>query len=160
MRWHLKIPPHEKVIVGELVDIEKDVYRFKIEDRLIELRNPISYPYALETEKLALVYEVLEKYRWKVAIKGKTYLVEPLAIGSSAATSEFIIQSPMPGKILKILAKPNNRVKPKDTLIVIEAMKMENEIRSEGSGEIESVSVREGQSVESGTELLRFKPLT
>ena len=64
------------------------------------------------------------------------------------------IVAPMPGKIVKILVKPGDRVGPRQGLVVIEAMKMENELRSRGTGIVVEVRVAEGASVEAGAVLV------
>ena len=64
------------------------------------------------------------------------------------------VQAPMPGKIVRVLVKPGDAVQPRQGLIVVEAMKMENELRAAREGRVREVFVTEGQSVEAGTALL------
>jgi biotin carboxyl carrier protein len=64
------------------------------------------------------------------------------------------ITAPMPGKIVKVLVKPGDRVEPRQGLIVVEAMKMENELRARAAGTIAEVRVTEGASVEAGAILI------
>jgi biotin carboxyl carrier protein len=56
----------------------------------------------------------------------------------------------MPGRVIEVLAAPGNAVAPGELLLILEAMKMQNEIRSERGGTVETLSVRPGDSVESG----------
>jgi biotin carboxyl carrier protein len=56
----------------------------------------------------------------------------------------------MPGKVVKMLVKPGDEVKARQGLVVVEAMKMENEIRSPKDGRVADVLVTEGASVEAG----------
>ncbi|MFZ9596151.1 MAG: acetyl-CoA carboxylase biotin carboxyl carrier protein subunit [Bdellovibrionia bacterium] len=67
------------------------------------------------------------------------------------------VRAQMPGKILKILVHPGQEVSHHQPLLLMEAMKMENEIKSPRSGKIQSVKVSEGQAVESGAELVVFE---
>ncbi|MFW6051855.1 MAG: biotin/lipoyl-containing protein [Myxococcota bacterium] len=67
------------------------------------------------------------------------------------------LRCPMPGRVLKILVKAGDEVAPGDPLVVVEAMKMENELRAEAGGKIASVEVNEGQNVESNAVLLRLE---
>ncbi|HWZ99058.1 MAG TPA: biotin/lipoyl-containing protein [Candidatus Dormibacteraeota bacterium] len=60
------------------------------------------------------------------------------------------ITAPMPGKIVRILAKPGESVEIGQGLLVVEAMKMQNEIRSPKSGRVEKLFVKEGQAVNAG----------
>jgi biotin carboxyl carrier protein len=56
----------------------------------------------------------------------------------------------MPGKIVKVLVKPGDHVTAKQGLIVIEAMKMENELRAARDGQVKDIHVAEGDLVEAG----------
>ena len=60
------------------------------------------------------------------------------------------VTAPMPGKIVRVLAAAGDQVVAGQGLLVIEAMKMQNEIRAPKSGRIEKLLVREGQAVNSG----------
>ena len=64
------------------------------------------------------------------------------------------VAAPMPGKIVKLLVKPGDRVEPLQGLVVVEAMKMENELRARAAGTVTEVRVAEGSSVEAGAILV------
>ena len=64
------------------------------------------------------------------------------------------VTAPMPGKIVRVLVKPGDLVKAKQGLVVVEAMKMENELRAPKSGTIKEVAVTAGMSVEAGRVLV------
>jgi acetyl/propionyl-CoA carboxylase alpha subunit len=64
------------------------------------------------------------------------------------------VAAPMPGKVVRLLVKPGDVVQPRQALVVVEAMKMENEVRAVKGGRVRDVFVREGQSVEAGTPLV------
>lgn len=74
------------------------------------------------------------------------------------ATGPQRIVAPMPGKIVRVLAAPGTPVAHRQPIIVIEAMKMENELRAARDGVVTDVFVREGQSVEAGTALAVITP--
>jgi biotin carboxyl carrier protein len=61
------------------------------------------------------------------------------------------IVAPMPGKIVKVLVSKGDAVRARQPLVVIEAMKMENELRAAGAGAVAELHVQEGQSVDAGT---------
>ena len=63
------------------------------------------------------------------------------------------IDSPMPGKVIKILAKEGDEVKEGQGVIVVEAMKMENELRTPKAGVVKEIKVKEGDAVEAGARL-------
>jgi biotin carboxyl carrier protein len=64
------------------------------------------------------------------------------------------VVAPMPGKIVRVLVKAGDAVKARQGLVVVEAMKMENELRAARDGRVRELSVREGQSVDAGAVLL------
>jgi biotin carboxyl carrier protein len=63
------------------------------------------------------------------------------------------ITAPMPGRIVKVLTKPGAEVKEGDGLVVIEAMKMENEMKAPKEGKVVELFVQEGQAVDGGARL-------
>lgn len=71
--------------------------------------------------------------------------------------SKKIINSPMPGSILKVKVKAGDSVKKGDVLVILEAMKMENEILAPDDEVVASVSVSEGATVSTGDILVTFK---
>ena len=75
-----------------------------------------------------------------------------------AATGEGEAQScPMPGTILDVKVKVGDAVKKGQVLMILEAMKMENEIMAGCDGTVTSINVQNGQSVENGTPLCTIK---
>jgi glutaconyl-CoA/methylmalonyl-CoA decarboxylase subunit gamma len=67
------------------------------------------------------------------------------------------LTAPMPGKVLRVLVKPGDVVDARQPLVVIEAMKMENELRAGRGGTISEVHAREGRSVDAGALLLTIQ---
>lgn len=67
------------------------------------------------------------------------------------------VGAPMPGLILDVVVTEGDEVKKGDKLLVLEAMKMENIIKSPGDGKIKTISVAKGESVDSGQKLILFE---
>ena len=72
----------------------------------------------------------------------------------SAETGPRSIVSPMPGRIVKVLVREGDVVAAQQGLVVVEAMKMENELRAPRAGQVSAVKVVEGMSVEAKTVLV------
>lgn len=72
---------------------------------------------------------------------------------AAGAQGAVKVNAPMPGKILKIVAAAGTAVKRGEVLLILEAMKMENEIVAPQDGTVASVNVAVGDSVEAGTVL-------
>jgi biotin carboxyl carrier protein len=60
------------------------------------------------------------------------------------------IVAPMPGKVIRLLVKPGDKVEAGQGLLVVEAMKMQNEVKSPKTGTVEKLLAREGQPVNAG----------
>jgi biotin carboxyl carrier protein len=65
-----------------------------------------------------------------------------------------VVTSPMPGKVVKVLVKEGDAVEPGRPLVVVEAMKMENELSAEIAGTVQKVYVQPGDAVEGGARLV------
>jgi biotin carboxyl carrier protein len=96
-----------------------------------------------------------------VAVGGRFYAVEVeeetrhrLRAASAGATARGTLKAPLPGKITHVAVRPGDRVKAGDTLLVIEAMKMENEFKAGAAGTVADVRVQAGQPVNAGDVLV------
>lgn len=79
---------------------------------------------------------------------------EPAAPAAAPTAGGSPVVSPLPGVVIKIIAKVGNTVKKGDKLLVLEAMKMENDVKAPKAGTIASIEVAEGDSVPEGTTLI------
>lgn len=77
-----------------------------------------------------------------------------VSAGAGGQKKSMRVRAQMPGKIVRVLVKAGDEVAKDQPLLVMEAMKMENEIRALAAGKIETVKVLEGQAVESGADLI------
>jgi len=75
------------------------------------------------------------------------------AVGRSPVEGKRTLTAPMPGKVVKVLVALGDEVKEGQPLVVVEAMKMENEMKSPRDGKVVELHVREGQTVESDAKL-------
>jgi biotin carboxyl carrier protein len=69
------------------------------------------------------------------------------------------VTAPMPGKVLKILVREGQAVEAGDTLLVLEAMKMETELSAESAALVKRVAVAEGEMVDHGALLIELSPV-
>jgi len=76
----------------------------------------------------------------------------PVSSGSGAD-----VTSPMPGKVFKLIAKPGDSVSEGQVIMILEAMKMENEIVAPQAGVVDTILVKEGDMVETETVLATLK---
>jgi biotin carboxyl carrier protein len=74
--------------------------------------------------------------------------------GAGAAAGPQRLIAPMPGKVIRVLVKPGDAVAARQPVVVVEAMKMENELRASRDGTIAEIHVSEGMSVDAGALLV------
>jgi len=103
----------------------------------VEIRRPGADP-------LLLAVEVTDARRAKIAA--------PARAGND--TAPVTMRSPIPGRVVKLLVKSDDVVTAGQTVIVLEAMKMENELRAPRAGRVTSVRCAEGMAVEAGQDLV------
>lgn len=88
--------------------------------------------------------ELLDERRLRMRLAGGRFSVE----------GPQIVEAPMPGKVVRILVAPGDEVVEGQGLVVVEAMKMENELGSPKDGVVKEIHVEEGASVEGGAKLV------
>ena len=98
-----------------------------------------------------ITLEVIDKADIKAAPAPAAAPAAPVAAPAAAGATS--ITAPMPGTILKVNVQNGAAVKKGDVLMVLEAMKMENEIMAPADGTVASVNVAQGASVEAGAVL-------
>ena len=97
----------------------------------------------------------LRQHTYFVHVKDELALaIESMGLESGTKHHSGLVTAPIPGLITQISVTEGDSVEKGQTVMVLEAMKMENEIGAPADGNIKSVHVTEGQSVEKGTPLL------
>ena len=101
---------------------------------------------------------------WEVLYQGILYLVtvederekrlRTTFGGSPQDSSEFYLKAPMPGLVISVLVEEGQKISKGDVLIILESMKMQNELRSPRDGLISRLRVKEGDNVERKQTLL------
>lgn len=95
---------------------------------------------------------------WEVeVVDERTRLLREMTGAGAAAAGDQVIRAPMPGMVLRLEVEAGQAVEPGTGLVVLEAMKMENEIRAQTGGVVRAVHVRPGQAVEKGAVLLEVE---
>jgi biotin carboxyl carrier protein len=84
-------------------------------------------------------------------------LAEAIAGGPGARAAGSQLKAPMPGRVVKVLIKVGERVERGAPIVIVEAMKMENEMHAPASGTVLKVHVAEGATVDAGQLLVELE---
>lgn len=117
--------------------------------------------------KAKVLEKNLPKKTYTISVNGNTYevqidnpldlLIEKMGFELSSSGKVSAIEAPMPGLILEVAVSAGQEVSEGDTLLILEAMKMENVITSPVDGTIKSISVGQGDAVDKKQVLLTFE---
>ena len=90
---------------------------------------------------------------YTITVNGKAYAVTVEEGATAGAAGSIQVTAPMPGKVVAVKASVGQAVKKGEVVLVLEAMKMENDIVAPEDGTIASINVANGDAVESGAVL-------
>ncbi|CAN5581060.1 acetyl-CoA carboxylase biotin carboxyl carrier protein subunit [soil metagenome] len=100
----------------------------------------------------------LDGFRFEVeALDERTRTIRELSNASKGPTGPLPLIAPMPGMIVRVAVQVGDTVVPGQGLVVMEAMKMENELRATSAGTVKSVLAQPGTAVEKGAVLLELE---
>lgn len=153
-KTHWKVGMREGEKDWEYFEIAKDDYQF-LDDTVSFLFKNSSY--LVDVINKGTEYNVYTRGMFKTfkVYNEEALLHESLKAGGGLGGGANL-SSGMPGKIVKVFVKPGDVVKAGDPLLIMEAMKMENEMRASADVTIKEVMVKEGVNVESGAMLVTF----
>ncbi|HEX2781057.1 MAG TPA: biotin/lipoyl-containing protein [Gemmatimonadaceae bacterium] len=100
----------------------------------------------------------LDGHRYDLeAVDERTHAIRQLSGAGAAATGPAPLKAPMPGLVVRVNVAPGDSVTAGQGLVVIEAMKMENELRASAAGRVRAVHAVVGQAVEKGALLVEME---
>jgi acetyl/propionyl-CoA carboxylase alpha subunit len=100
----------------------------------------------------------LDGFRYEVeALDERTRSIRELSGAAAAPSGPAPLKAPMPGMIVRVAVQVGDRVTPGQSLIVMEAMKMENELRATVAATVKAVLAQPGTAVEKGALLLELE---
>jgi biotin carboxyl carrier protein len=111
--------------------------------------NDRVYRCALEESPGGAVEVIVNGKRIPVAARDKKHLRGQTGAGAGAS-GQVKLSAPMPGKIVRVLLSAGDEVAARQGVLVVEAMKMQNEVQSPKAGKIAEIKVSEGQTVNAG----------
>ena len=141
---------YEVEIEGETVTVNGRPFTVTLDGNRAEV-NGTSYEVELQGDQ-ATVNGIA--YALQVQEKERPGAEAPPRVVRAAAEEAGAVTAIMPGKIIRVLVKEGDEVQEGDVVCVLEAMKMENELRASKSGVVKEVTVEPGSDVEMGEVLV------
>jgi biotin carboxyl carrier protein len=150
----------------EIEEIGKSLYRVAIDgnDFLVDGKKTGRTNYSLIVDNRSFEIEVdNSEDEYRVLVDGRNYhvhLVDERRVRVGGGQSDIELQGrqkvsvPMPGKVIAVLVSEGDNVERGQGLVIVEAMKMENEVRSPIAGEVKEIKVKPGDAVEEGVVLV------
>ena len=154
------------------VDVERNGDHFEVEmdgcRRQVELErfdgSVASLRFPEDGRSFQITYQHGRNGSWRVAVGQREFDLAVLTPAEAAETVSGARESgpsrltaPIPGKVVAVKVAPGDEVLPGQSLIVLEAMKMENELSAEQAGKVAAVHVTDGATVESGELLVELE---
>jgi biotin carboxyl carrier protein len=167
MRYYVTLDPGAaaRPVVVELTELPSGALEAKIDDRPVELdvsevESHLSVRVDgqivdLTTEgALPELGAIASGHRSFVRVESERMRSAEQAKKTSTAGASGTVKSPMPGRVVKVLVSKGDEVKAGQGLVVLEAMKMENEVRARAAGTVVEVHVAPGAAVDGNTKLV------
>jgi len=153
-----------------IVEIDKETIELDDEQQIDAVQINDSKFHVLENNQKYEVDVIEADFASKkilLAVNGNKYCVEIKdeydllvdKLGFAAANNQKLknIKAPMPGLIIDVLVKPGQAIEKGDHLLILEAMKMENVLKSEGEGVVKEVLFAKGSSVDKGEVIIEME---
>ncbi len=167
MRWVVKTPSGERRLE---VERRPDGLFRVVEDgreRLVDLRalngSLVSMRSTEDHASWRVVAHRTGRRRWHIGLWKGDFDLEVLSPaeavevqGTARGAGEAVLAAPIPGKVVAVKVAEGEQVQPGQPLVVLEAMKMENELAAEREGVVRVVHVAPGDTVEQGAPLVEL----
>lgn len=165
MNYEVSEKKGERVRVG-LRETGEGQYEVTLDGRTIHVdavrSGPTIYSIIEDGKQFEAMVDERGAHGFDVLVRGRLFHLESvdertlLLAGSAApvATGPQVVAAEMPGKVVKVGVAVGSRVREGQGIVVVEAMKMENELRAPRAGRVSEVRVREGAPVDANTVLI------
>jgi biotin carboxyl carrier protein len=167
VRYYVSLDPdpQAKPVVVDLVELPSGGLEARVDDRLVEL--DVAYLGAqlsvrVDGQMVDLTPEgvppelgvVASGHRSYIRVESDRLRAAEQAKKSSVGGGDRVVKSPMPGRVVKVLVAKGDAVAVGQGLLVLEAMKMENEVKAKVAGTVADVHVTAGTAVEGNAKLV------
>lgn len=166
MKYFVKVGDAELevLVAGDSVTVNGETYRASLASvsstpvSVLRIGDEVCRVVSRTTELRGRYTLWLDGFRFETeALDERARAIRELTGAAAAATGPAPVVAPMPGMIVRVQAQIGDQVQPGQGLVVMEAMKMENELRATSAGTIRAVLVQPGTAVEKGAVLLELE---
>lgn len=167
MRYYVTLDPdpHARPVVVDLTQLPSGVIEARVDGRAIELDvMPVGAQLSVRVDGQVVdlttegappeLGAVTSGHRTYVRVESERMRAAEQAKQKTKSGHEKVVKSPMPGRVVKVLVARGQVVEVGQGLLVLEAMKMENEVRAKAAGTVADVHVVAGATVEGGAKLV------
>jgi biotin carboxyl carrier protein len=130
----------------EFMQLTAESYLLRLNNNFYEIPSPVKNGAAAHISVGGENFEVIVRSALQDKAAG-------LIDQKNAAMHRMVVKAPMPGMIIKIKINEGSQVEQGDAVLILEAMKMENEVRSPFKGTLKTIYIKEGMAVEKGADL-------
>jgi biotin carboxyl carrier protein len=155
---------HEVSLNGENVRFDDDELVAHVEDidntpiKLVRIGDDIHRVVVRPGSARGTYTLWLDGYRFDVeALDERTHAIRELSGVTAGPTGPAPLKAPMPGLIVRVNAQVGDKVQAGQGLVVMEAMKMENELRTQAAGTVKAILASPGTAVEKGAVLIELE---
>ena len=150
----------------EIEEVGRSLYRVAVDGNefLVDGKKTGLTNYSLIVDNRSFEVDVdITEDEYRVLVDGRSYhveLVDERRVRLGGLQSGIQLQGrqrvsvPMPGRVIAVLVGEGDRVEKGQGLVIVEAMKMENEVRSPITGEVKEIKIKPGDTVEGGAVLV------
>ena len=169
MRYYVSLDPDPAApsVVVDIVELPSGALRATIDGRPVDLDVvPVGAQLSVRVDGRVVdlttegtppeVGAVASGHRSYVRVESERMRSAAQAKKSTTAGGDKVVRSPMPGRVVKVLVSKGDTVVAGQGLLVLEAMKMENEVRARAPGTVGEVHVTPGTAVEGNAKLVTF----
>ncbi|MGH1467475.1 MAG: acetyl-CoA carboxylase biotin carboxyl carrier protein subunit [Bdellovibrionales bacterium] len=153
--WHIALKKESSEEWKKIV-LPKKNYQVSDDGSVSLIYNNSSYLMDLAAQGTDYTVYTRGSHR-NVSILDDERILRDSLMGGRSLGGQENLKAGMPGKIVKIFVKPGDEIKAGEPLVIMEAMKMENEMKAAEDVIIDRIHVDEGNSIESGALLISFK---
>lgn len=146
---------YEVEVSGDTVTVDGRPFSVAVKGREVSV-NGATYTVEFAGDQV-LVNGIPHAFRRAEAARPAAAASKPGKPSLAVAEDANAVRAIMPGKVLRVLVKPGDAVADGSVVLILEAMKMENELRAHKAGTVKAVHVQPGQDVEMGQVLVEME---